>query len=123
MRRELLIRPIPTSLIFLGCALTAATLPELRPRQQRDTLIFPDQSWITIFGDKVENTQSLIGGYLDGLFPKNLPEQQIPTDPTWPLLPGSRKTKPLNLEDHETDLAQQLEPFSGTETCPVGAPE
>lgn len=122
MRQELLIAPFPTSLIFLGCALTAATLPELQPRQQcDDTLICPGQSWFTNFGDKFQDTWQMIGGYLDRFLLKNPPEQQIPTDPTMPLLPGGEEIKPQN--PYERELAPQLEPFSGAERCPVGAPE
>lgn len=121
MRQKLLIGLISTSLIFLGRVLTAASLPGLRPRQQCDSLICSDQSWFTNFVDKIQDTWSLIGGYLDGLSPTNLPELRIPTEPTLPLLPSSRETKPLNPD--KTEITPQLEPFSGTEKCPVGAPE
>lgn len=121
MRQGLLIGSIPTSLIFLRGGLTAATVPELHARQQCDSLICPDQSWFTNFGDKFQDTWQSVGGYLDGLFLKNPPEQQIPTEPTLPLLPGSVEIQPAN--PYETELAPKFEPFSGTGKCPVGAPE
>lgn len=121
MRQGLLIGPIPTSLIFLRGVLTTATVPELHARQQCDSLICPDQSWFTNFGDKLQDTWQSVGGYLDGLFLKNPTEQQIPTEPTLPPLPGSVEIKPEN--PYETELAPKFEPFSGTEKCPVGAPE
>ncbi|MCJ1345996.1 hypothetical protein MMC31_004207 [Peltigera leucophlebia] len=121
MRQESPFGLFPTSLIFLGCALTVATLPELHPRQDCDTTICPDPSWFTGVGDKVLDTWQSIGGYLDGVLFKNPPEQQIPTIPTAPLLPGSLEITPEN--PHGTEWTPQNQPSSGTENCPVGAPE
>lgn len=120
MRQEMLSCQFP--LIFLGCALAAAALPELYRRQQQcDTLNCPGQSWFTDFGDKIQDTWQLFGGYQDEFLLKTPPEPQIPTAPTMPILPGGSEIKPQN--PYETELAPQLEPFSGTEKCPVGAPE
>lgn len=122
MRQGLLIGLIPTSFIFLGYASTAAALPELHRRQQCDSVICPDLSWFTNFGDKFQDTWQMIGGYLDGFFLKNPPEQQNPADPTIPLLPGSGEPNPQN--PFETELTPQIELFSGAEKkCPVGAPD
>lgn len=121
MRQGFLIGLIISSLTFLRGALTAATVSELHARQQCDSLICPDQSWFTNIGDKLQDAWQSVGGYLDLLFLKNPPEQQIPTELTMPLLPGSGEIKPEN--PYETELLPKFEPFSGKEKCPVGAPE
>ncbi|MCJ1347953.1 hypothetical protein MMC31_006183 [Peltigera leucophlebia] len=122
MRQKSLISLLLTSLVFLGYAVTVAALPELHPRQQCDTAVCPDWSWFSTLGEKFEGTWQTIGGYLGGLLLNDPPEEQTPTNPTEPLLPGSgRITNPQN--PFETDPTSQTELSSGTEKCPVGAPD
>lgn len=118
-----LFRRLLTSLIFLGCTVTVAALPELHTRQECDTAVCPDWSWLSTIGEKAQDTWQSISGYLGGLLLKDLPEgEQIPTNPTQPIPPGSGQSiNPQNPWD--TEPAPQIEIFSGTEECPVGAPD
>lgn len=117
-----LFRRLLTSLIFLGCTVTVAALPELHHRQECETTVCPDWSWLSTIGEKAQDTWQSISGYLGGLLLKDPPEEQIPTNPTEPLLPGSgRSIDPQNPWD--TEPAPQIELFSSTEDCPVGAPD
>lgn len=111
-----------TSLIFLWCAVTVASLPELHPRQECETAVCPDWSWFSTTGEKTQDIWQSLSGYLGGLFLKDAPEEQIPTNPTEQLFPGSgRSIDPQN--PWEPESAPQTELFSGTEKCPVGAPD
>ena len=102
--------------------MTVVALPELHPRQQCDIAICLEWSWFTMIMEKFQGTWQTIGGYLGGLLLINPPEQQIPTNPTEPLLPGSgRIINPQN--PYETEPTPQTELFSATEKCQVGAPD
>lgn len=113
------------SLIFLGCTVTVAALPELHRRQECDSVVCPDWSWFSTVGESAQDTWQSISGYLGGLLLKDPPEEQTPTNPTnptEPLLPGSgRSIDPQNPWD--TEPAPQIELFPVTEECPVGAPD
>lgn len=113
------------SLILLGCTVTVAALPELHSRQECDTVVCPDWSWFSTIGGKAQDTWQSISGYLGGLLLKEDPpeaEEQTPTNPTEPVVPGSwRSIDPQNPWDTEPE--PQIELFSGTEECPVGAPD
>ena len=122
MRQKSVIRLFLTSLIFLGYALIVTALPELHPRQQCNSAVCPDWSWLGTTGEELQGTWQSIGAYLGGLLLKDPPEEQIPTIPTDPLLPGSGQTiNPQN--PYETEPTPQTELFSGTTKCPVGAPD
>lgn len=110
-------------LIFLWYTETVAALPELYHRQECDSAVCPDFSWFSTIGEKALDTWQSISGYLGGLLLKDPPdEQQIPTNPTETVLPGSaRSIDPQNPWD--TEPAPQIEIFSSTEECPVGAPD
>ena len=122
MRQKSVIRLLLKSLIFRGYVLTVTALPELHPRQQCDTAACPGWSWLSTTGKELQGTWQSIGAYLGGLLLKDPPEEQIPTSPTDPLLPGSGQTiNPQN--PYETEPTPQTELFSGTTKCPVGAPD
>lgn len=122
MRQKSLISLFLTFLASLGYAGTVAALPELQPRQQCDTAVCPDWSWFSTIGEQFEGTWQTIGGYLGGLLLKDPPEEQIPTNPTEPLLPGSGETTNLK-NPYEAEPISQTELSPGTERCPVGAPD
>ena len=117
-----LTRLLLTSLIFFGRTVTVAALPELQSRQECDTAICPDWSWFSTVGEKAQGTWQSISEYLGGLLPKDSLEEQIPTNPTEPLLPGSGRS--IDPQDPlETEAAPQIELFSVTENCQAGAPD